>query len=249
LSEHNGYYDFHSHILWGIDDGAASVEASLEIIRRKIELGFTHLVATPHIMDGVYNNDLAIITAHLAELRQVLQAENLPVQVYQGAEHYCDYRFYDSLRKKELVTLHDQSRYFLVEIPTIKDQKWLNEMLFEAGRRGYTPIIAHPERYQAVQDNKLDIAELVEQGAHLQINLGSLSGIYGRAARKAAEMLFKRELISFIGTDSHGYAEEHAAHCKAMNILAQLISPEYLDALLRVNPARALQGLTCEISQ
>ena len=206
--------DMHSHLLPGLDDGAATLADSLALLRELRTLGFRRLVMTPHIMGDFYKNTPEGIRAALARLREAAAAEGLGDVVLEcAAEYYLD----EFLGRKledgtEMLTFGGARRYLLFETSYLNEPLNLFETIFELQARGYRPVLAHPERYTYLYGRLADIEKLRrDYGVLLQINLNSLAGYYSPAAQKVAEQLIDAQLVDFVGTDTH-----HLRHTAAL---------------------------------
>jgi protein-tyrosine phosphatase len=206
--------DIHSHLLPGIDDGAKDLEDSLNLIRSLVQMGYTRLITTPHIMSEVYPNDATIILTQLGIVQEALRKAGIPVEISAAAEYFIDDSFLSLLGKEPLLTLFEN--HVLVEMSFMYPLSGLFDHFFQIERHGYNPILAHPERYAYYHPNYKIYAEIKEKGVKLQLNLLSLTGYYGETTKKIAVKLLKDKLIDFIGTDTH-----HSRHIAALQRLAQ----------------------------
>lgn len=198
-----GSLDIHNHILPGIDDGAASVKDSLELIDQYGKLGVNHLIATPHIMNDYYPNTPATVSKALEEVHAALkEAGKTHVKIKAAAEYMMDHSFIELLENDEILCLHQN--YVLVEMSYFQAPINLNEILFKLQTRKYRPVLAHPERYAYFHSKKLKkYKELKDRGCHFQLNILSLIGHYGSNIQAAAVDLLENNMIDFIGTDTH----------------------------------------------
>jgi protein-tyrosine phosphatase len=194
--------DMHSHLLPGIDDGAATLEDSLALIRALHGLGYRRLYTTPHVFWEYYQNTPETIGAALATVQQALEAEGLDVELHAAAEYYLDEHFAGLVERNEpLLTL--PGRHVLIEMSFFAPYPLLRQTLFDLRTRGYQPILAHPERYPYYA-NKWDLFDnLRDFGCAFQVNLPAFSGAYGRPVRDFAFKLLERGFVDFIGTDLH----------------------------------------------
>jgi len=206
--------DMHSHLLPGLDDGAATLAHSLELLRELRALGFRKLIMTPHIMGDFYKNTPEGIRAALAELREAAAAAGLAdVALDCAAEYYLD----EWLGRKlaagtELLTFGGERRLLLFETSYLNEPFNLNTIIFELQAAGYQPVLAHPERYTYFYGRFDDLARLrQEHGVLFQINLNSLAGYYSPAARHVAERLIDAGYVDLVGTDTH-----HLRHTAAL---------------------------------
>jgi tyrosine-protein phosphatase YwqE len=194
--------DMHSHLLPGIDDGSPNIETSLMLIRGMIQMGYTKFITTPHIMWDMYKNTPTIILAKLEMLREAIKTAGLNVEINAAAEYFLDDHVESLLAKKEpLLTISDKK--VLVEVSMAHPSMSMKNILFEMQMQGYQPIIAHPERYIYLENNKEFYEELREIGCLFQINLLSLVGYYGKSVQDLAHYLIKKGYYDLLGTDMH----------------------------------------------
>lgn len=198
--------DMHSHLLPGLDDGAATLDDSLALLRELRRLGFRRLVMTPHIMGDFYKNTPESIRAALTVLREAAAAQGLDDVVMEcAAEYYLDEFLGHKLADgTEMLTFGGAQRYLLFETSYMNEPLNLFETIFEMQAQGYRPVLAHPERYNYFYGRLAEIEKLRRNhGVLLQINLNSLAGYYSPAAQKLAEQLIDAQLVDFVGTDTH----------------------------------------------
>ncbi|GAB2770251.1 tyrosine-protein phosphatase [Salinimicrobium soli] len=201
--ELEGFLDIHNHILPGIDDGAATLEDSLNLLNKYEELGVTEFIATPHIMNDYYPNNPQTIGEALKKVRTALDESNKPyIKIKAAAEYMMDQFFLELMEKEKLLCLHEN--YVLVEMSYFQAPINLNEILFKLQTQQYRPILAHPERYVYMHRKTTQkYEELKERGCYFQLNLLSILGHYGKNIQQAAFHLLDNELIDFIGSDTH----------------------------------------------
>lgn len=219
--------DMHSHILPGLDDGAQEIKDSLEMAKKFVELGFTKLVATPHIMADYYRNTPERIFKSLEVLKTALENNSIPLEVAAAAEYYLDETFLKKIATSNLLTFGEN--HVLFELSYINIPRNLEQTIKELLDAGYRPILAHPERYPYWHADIDNFHRVVELGCDLQLNTISLTGYYGKQVRKAAEMLVDEKLVSFMGSDMHHL--KHANALKEATHLAhvhELISSPFL---------------------
>ena len=200
--------DIHNHILPGIDDGAATIEDSLQLFRRFKQIGVQDFICTPHIMNDYYPNTPATISAALEKVRSALAlTKDLQgIKVRAAAEYMMDQNFMELLEGGEILTLKDN--YILVEMSYFQAPINLKEILFQLQTRGFKPVLAHPERYAYYHSKDLNnYEELKNRGCLFQLNALSLSTHYGTGIQKTAFQLLEAGMIDFIGSDAH--REQH----------------------------------------
>jgi protein-tyrosine phosphatase len=206
--------DMHSHLLPGLDDGAETVEDSLNLLRELRTLGFRKLIMTPHVMGDFYKNTPEGIRAALAELKTAAIDAGLDDMTLEcAAEYYLDEWLGQKLAEgSELLSFGGEKRYVLFETSYMNEPFNLQATIFELKAAGYQPVLAHPERYTYYYGRFAEIRKLrQEYGVLLQLNLNSLAGYYSPTARHVAEQLIDEKLVDFVGTDTH-----HLRHTAAL---------------------------------
>jgi protein-tyrosine phosphatase len=202
--------DMHSHLLPGIDDGSPDMETSIELIKGMKELGYKKLITTPHIMWDIYKNTRAIVTEKLNEVKSKLKEEQIDIEIEAAAEYFIDEHLSELLEKKEPL-LSFGNNLVLVEFSMVSQPFEWKKILFEMQIQGYQPVIAHAERYSYLERNKSFYDELKNAGYFLQLNILSLSGIYGNSVTELARYLTKKGYYDLVGSDLH-----HSRHLDAL---------------------------------
>ena len=208
IQDWNLTIDIHNHVLPGIDDGAKNSSDALILIQGLHDLGFKTIIPSPHIATGLYANSSESIEG----ARQSIQTES--GIKHSVAEYMLDDFFYQEL-EKGLLTYPNQGekKYVLVEFPYLALPLMWHEMVYEIRRKGYQPILAHPERYNYIgHDDQMD--KFLNVGFEFQLNLLSLSGYYGKDAKIKADAYLQNAYYQFTGTDLH-----HMNHLNALNVM------------------------------
>ncbi len=196
------FVDIHNHILPGIDDGAQNLEESMALIRGFGELGISHFVATPHILPPLYPNTPESIGQAHGQLMDLLMDQHMThVAIEPAAEHMIDDTFEERLEKGSIMPL--RKKFLLVEMSYLQPPLNFEEAILQISRKGYTPILAHPERYGFLHQRPGTYRKYAEQGVMLQLNLLSLGAYYGSDVQKMAYSLLEDGLIDFIASDAH----------------------------------------------
>jgi protein-tyrosine phosphatase len=194
--------DLHTHILPGIDDGARSLQESLELGRSAAIEGVTTVAATPHVRAD-YPTTAEQMEEGVATLRTEFRAAGVPVEVIHGGEMEIDTVVNLDPNDVNRFTLGQTGRYLLVEFPYSGWPFALEGLLHSLRARGITPIIAHPERNPEIQGRPSMIGAAVELGALVQVTAGSISGLFGRGARRAVKRLLELGLVHVLASDVH----------------------------------------------
>lgn len=218
--------DMHSHLIPGIDDGSQSMDQTIGMLLKFVELGYKKVITTPHIMTDQYKNTPPIILEGLEAVKKEVKKLGIPIEIEAAAEYYYDEFLLEKVRNKELLTFGDN--YILFEFSFSSPPAAYDELIFEFSAQGYTPILAHYERYAYFIPKGMELVEKFRNnGVKIQLNLGSLFGNYGPQIKKQAEQLIDNRLIDFVGTDCH-----RMDHLK---ILEDNLSNPYLHKLSGLN--------------
>ena len=233
--------DIHSHILPGIDDGADTLDDSLNLVRELASQGFTDVIATPHyIVDTTYVSPHYNNLELLDSLKNALIAENINMNVYLGNEIYINEDIVDLLKSHKLSSMND-SKYLLVELPMTGVYPNYEDVLLDLNHAGYQVILAHPERYSSFQDDFDLPASLHEAGILLQCNFGSVIGRYGKSAKKCITKLMKQKMIFAFGSDIHRCHNE-PIFAKARDKISKYYNERELKRILIDNPKSILNS-------
>ena len=201
--------DLHSHLIPGIDDGAKNIDESLLLVRSLHSLGYSRFITTPHIMPHRFPNTADTILRGLDALREALLAAAIPVTVDAAAEYYLDEQFLSLIRQKALLTFGENEVLF--EMSYVIQPLDLDTIIFELQSSGYTPVLAHPERYLFLHRDMEGYARLKERGVRFQVNINSLGGYYSKPVQKAAKAIMAEGWIDYLGSDTH-----HQRHIDAL---------------------------------
>lgn len=197
--------DIHSHLIPGIDDGCVDLEASLQCIRSLVEMGYSKIITTPHVMDEVYPNSTATIKAGLRILQDAVKEQQIPVTIEAAAEYKVDDNFIRLFKAGDLLTFGDN--YLLIEFSFIAPPMNIDNIIFDLCASGYRPILAHPERYTYWTTQFQQFERLKTQGCLFQINLMSLVNKYGNPAKMTALKFIEAGMVNFFGTDLHRFED------------------------------------------
>lgn len=194
-----GMTDCHSHLLPGVDDGVETLDESLRILDAMEKQGVRKVWLTPHVMEDIPNE-----TATLREkFRELEQSYNGTLELALAAEYMMDNLFEERLEKNDLLPLEEGKRYLLVETSYFNPPMGLLSVLQRIQKKGYYPLLAHPERYEYMQMR--DYKALKEEHVFFQLNVPSLVGMYGEYVQKKTQRLLIRNMYNLLGMDIHSY--------------------------------------------
>lgn len=194
--------DIHNHVVPGVDDGSPDVETSLMLMEHLHDWGFQRLFASPHSTQDTFENTPQSIEKPVADLTDALGKSGLDLEFHHHFEYRLDNFFISQFEAGNILCL--PGNYLLVENSFSVEPYGLESLLFNIREKGYTPILAHPERYRYYSDMyRHRYEELHEYGLFFQVNLPSLAGHYGHTARQMALYLLEKGWAQFVGTDLH----------------------------------------------
>lgn len=222
------FTDIHSHILYGIDDGAKTLEDTKGLIGSMKELGFGHVITTPHTTPLVWDNTQEIILNKYNEVRSVLVQETESVNLRVASEYLMDESFLRRLDQEPLLTVKDN--FVLVEMSYINPPIQLYDILFELKTKGYEIILAHPERYNFYHSDVTLYKKLKRAGCHFQLNLLSVTGYYGEHVLKATQRLLSENMFDFVGSDIH-----HNRHIESFSSKVKVKDIDLLERCISKN--------------
>lgn len=233
--------DMHCHIIPGIDDGSKNLETTIGMAIKAVNYGYKGIFATSHYIEGAHETLKSDIQGKVQALNDVLLQRGINLKVYQGNEVYFTPNVVELLQEGKVCTLNN-SRYFLMEFPMSGLVFNMEQVIGQAIRAGYVPVIAHPERYEFVTKDIKKLLPLIEEGALLQINVASIMGLYGSTAKKNVIKLLKNNMVHLIGTDAHDTSKVYDLYEKGIKKISKLVDSKKLDTILNENPNNILNN-------
>ena len=192
-----GMTDCHSHLLPGVDDGVGTLDESLRILDMMEKQGVRKLWLTPHIMEDIPNETVTL----QEKFQELKRSYNGTLELALAAEYMMDNLFEERLEKDDLLPLEEGKRYLLVETSYFNPPMELLSVLQRIQKKGYHPLLAHPERYEYMQ--MMDYKTLKKNQISFQLNIPSLVGMYGKHIEKKAKILLKAGMYDLGGNDVH----------------------------------------------
>lgn len=235
--------DIHTHILPDMDDGAKDIEQSLAMAQIAVNDGISKIVATPHVMRGVFNNTKSQILNAADEFKQLLDSKKIPLEIVPGAEYHLEPDLPLRLAAGELLTINNLGKYLLVELPANMVPDYTGRVLYELQLQGITPIIAHPERNIGFAREPELLRDLVARGILAQITSGSIIGIFGKSVKNIACKLLNDGLAQGIASDAHSSHGRSPVLSNAFLELERRWGMDYARSLTFDNPNLVIEGL------
>ncbi len=234
--------DIHCHILPGLDDGAEDWSKSLEMAQIAAIDGISGIVCTPHFSHAFPGNNLTAILAAIEELRTRLRQTEIRLELYPGCELAIDSNLPEKIESGELLTINDNRRIALVEMPGEVIPPNLDRFFWMMLVRGITPVLAHPERNYPLIRNPSLLLKWIQTGVLVQITGASLRGHYGQEVRDFSVKLLQHRMVHFVASDSHGPDRRRPVLSKARAITETIIGPEEAHKIFHEYPLQLLQG-------
>ena len=230
--------DIHSHILYGVDDGAKDIDESVAMLKDAKAQGVDAIIATPHYRHGMFAYPKETVEKNFAVLKE--KADEIGVELYLGTEQHVNSMTIEYIQSGRCHTLADTS-YVLMEYRYEVEFSYIKETVQAALRHGYVPIVAHVERYRCL-DKLQYIDFLKEIGAMIQVNADAVIGKNGFRAKGYVKKLLKNYLVDFVASDAHGVAERASNMGKCQEYLYKKYDSRYVDKILEKNARNILES-------
>ena len=228
--------DIHTHIIHNCDDGSNSLKLSIKQIKNMIDKGVTDIVLTPHYMNIYVQTDAKIINKQFKELSEA--TADLKVNLHKGGEIFLNPGSNYKIDKKLCI---GNTSYILVETNMGEFTPGIYELLFKLVKKGFRPILAHPERYNYIMNNPEIAEEFMYRNIYLQVNAGSIMGIYGQKIKKTAWILLENGFAHFLASDNHCRTDEYILPL-AIKAIRNRIDDYTAELLTQINPKKMLNN-------
>lgn len=234
--------DIHSHILPMVDDGASSVEMALDMLNQAYRDGTDKIILTPHLAYAYgYENEKEKIKSLYSDLKRIVEYERIPIDIYLGCEFL--YSSHETFHQcfHQITTLND-TNYLLIEFFFDIEEEFVLEAIDEIIAHHLIPIIAHPERFECFQTSLTLAKKVIEKGALLQMNKGSILGRYGQKAKETVFDLLDQHYISFVGSDAHHPKKRSSLMYETYQYLKDYYDIDYILQIFKHNPQKLLNN-------
>lgn len=235
--------DIHTHILPGLDDGARNMDESLAMAEIALKSGVHTVVATSHANTGGYFREYGpeVYGERLQAFRMALEQEKMPLTVWSGMEIFMTEEALHRIEDGGLIPINHTS-FFLMEFAFGIEAWKMDWMLGNALSMGFTPVIAHPERYACVQEMPERVSDWMKKGCLAQTNRGSIFGRFGQRAKECADVLLEQHWVTCIASDAHKPYERTPYMADIKDYMEERYSYQYSRELLYENPRKILMG-------
>ena len=236
--------DLHSHLLPGIDDGAPDLATALALAKIAVNDGITHMVCTPHIHPGRYDNTPETIAQALAELQQGLIEEQINLVINAAAEVRFGMELMVAVKQSAIPFLGEWQAQpvLLLEFPHGAIPFAAERLTAWLLQQGIKPMIAHPERNKGLLRTPEKLKPFLEQGCLLQVTAGAVAGRFGKGAQEFAQKLLKEDMVTILASDAHNIEYRPPILSEGRDAAAALIGEPAAQRLVLDNPWQIAQS-------
>lgn len=200
-----GLIDLHCHILPGVDDGAKDLPMALDMAREAVKQGISHILLTPHHMDGMYTNHKKDVIAKTNAFQAELDKAGIPLTVFPGQEVHLTGELLNAIDQDDILFMDEAGKYLLLEFPHSGIPEYAEDMVFELIARGITPVLAHPERNHGFQKNPDRLYDFIEMGCLSQLTSSSYLGVFGNHVEELTQRFIDTNLGFIFASDAHNF--------------------------------------------
>lgn len=234
------FFDLHSHMLCGVDDGAGSPEEMYQMLEMAYADGIRAICLTPHYSPYLFGNTTEASKKSFALLKQYVAAHHPDMRLFLGHELGYHHSGLEALDKGLCRTING-GRYVLVDFPEGVDFFELSGAMENMLRSGYRVILAHTERYHCLARHMDWLEEFVENGGLIQVNASSATGSWGKSAQKQWKKLVKKRLVHIVSTDAHNLTTRLPVMTVCLPVLEKYCDPRTVRALIWDNACRVVR--------
>lgn len=232
--------DIHCHILPDVDDGAKTIEDTIQMAKAAVEEGISTIIATPHHKNSKYDNTKSFIEDKVREINEVLKGENIPLTIVPGQETRIYGEIVEDMKKGDLLPLNN-TQYFFIELPSSHVPRYTERLLYDLQLEGYVPIIVHPERNQEFFKSPDLLYKFVKNGCLTQVTAASIAGYFGKKIKKFSIQLIEANLTHFIASDAHNTTTRSFKMIEAYDVVEEEFGLDFV-YLFRENAELLLNG-------
>lgn len=234
--------DLHNHILFGADDGAKNLEESIALLQAAKKAGFSGAVLTPHYMlSRGFTRTSTENRGIFDQIKEEMAKMDPTFELYFGSELFYDYRLVDLIGTDAFTTMGD-SGYYLIETGRQGGSALgIQNFMLKLKQAGGKSILAHPERYDFVQDDPNILLEFMSKGTLIQANYLSLTDYYGKVTQDTMKILLENNMIQLMGSDAH-QTEAYELYAEAKAIGEAIVGAEKWHELTEVNSTKLMKN-------
>lgn len=235
------FSDIHTHLLFGVDDGADDEDEMHAIADAAYKSGTRLICCTPHFHPGYFGNNRDRSAASFERFAAYAEETYPDMTVYLGNEIRYDPECVSWLSDGACRTLN-KTRYVLVDFSEVAEGKLIENGLNRLLNAGYIPVLAHAERYRALHGKLSTIYSYRDRGVVIQADTQSLFGGFGFAIRRQCRKLLAEGLIDIFSSDAHDCTSRPPEMDECYNFILKKYGSDRADALCRENAAKLMLG-------
>lgn len=234
------FVDIHSHILPGIDDGSKDFSMSIQMLKIASDNGITGIILTPHNKPGRHNAGSEKIAFLIRKLREELEKEKISIELYPGNELYYRTDLSEEVLEGRACTMAG-SRYVLAEFNPMDSYEYIRSGIYSLMAGGFSPILAHVERYSNINGKTERVEDLIEMGCYIQVNAGSIMGSFGLGTKMFTRKLLREQLVHFVATDAHDTEKRSPKIMECASFISRKYGEKYMQELFCENPMHVIK--------
>jgi len=228
--------DIHSHLIFGVDDGSSCLDESIRMIEIAEMHNISTIIATPHFHNGIFNNNGVLEKFELL----VNKAVDYHVEIRLGNEVFADDEILNIIKAKKNINFGN-SQYLLIELPYSDSFEHIANLIYKIAAANIKIIIAHPERNRKVMKSFHEFIKLIHTAnCQVQLDAGSIIGVYGAFVKETARQLLKIKAADFMASNAHCARDYMTLYPAAVQKIYQLCDEEYAIKLLESNARKII---------
>ncbi|HFU7475456.1 TPA: capsular polysaccharide biosynthesis protein Cps4B [Streptococcus agalactiae] len=238
--------DIHSHIVFDVDDGPKTLEESLSLIEESYRQGVRIIVSTSHRRKGMFETPEDIIFKNFSIVKHEAEKRFEHLQILYGGELYYTSDMLEKLKLKQIPTLNN-TKFALIEFSMQTSWKDIHTALSNVLMLGITPVVAHIERYNALENQKERVKESINMGCYTQINSShilkqKLFNDKHKRFKKRARYFLEENLVHFVASDMHNLDVRPPFLAEAYKIICRDFGKERANQLFIENAQSILKN-------
>ena len=238
--------DLHSHIIFGVDDGPKTLEESEQLLIEAYHQGVRTIVATSHRRIGMFETLEEKIQINFRQVKELAKEIAPELSILYGAEVYYSNEMLEKLKDGEVPCVNETS-YVLIEFSRSTSFWEIRNALKNLLMLGLIPIVAHIERYQALENNEKYLKEIISMGCYTQVNSSNILkpkffNDKNRVLKKRVKYFLERDLVHFIASDMHNLSKRPPYMKDAYEIISKKYGEKKARELFVDNPSRIIQN-------
>lgn len=230
------YIDAHSHVIWGVDDGASIKEETINMLQAAAKDNIAKIICTPHIIPGIKPFQNELFEKHLTEAKEYIKNNNLDLMLYVGSEVFYTDSTARYIREGRLYGLAGTNR-IMIEFDPDESKERICSGLQKIASTGYIPVLAHAERYKNIRNMSLIKEIKANYDTLIQINARSLIRKLPLLKRKYLDSLFREGMVDYVATDTHSLPGRETCMTEGMNKIIEKYGENTYNNILKATKA------------